>query len=167
MPVSSMALLRPIVERAIAQIIPDVLPALAFRRASADCHIRHQTFGDREDGCRRFQVIQGPLGGLQGAQVAGWNGDALELQDNLEVWIRYALATADDQFGTLCDMVSTDQQIIIRQIHPLLTDYADAIVHNITPTGSVQAEPIVPDDPNVSAWLFRIQFALSTSLGDD
>lgn len=167
MPVSSMALIRPIMEEALEALTPDVLEAVRFKRASADCELRLQTFGDRLDGCRRFQVIPGPLAAMGGVQVLNWNGDALRISDVVAVVVRYELATADEAFGQLCDMLATDAQLIVRALHPLLTSYSPAVLHDIAPAGAATLERISADDAAVSAWLVRFPFTLTTSLGDD
>lgn len=162
-----MALIRPIMEAALEGLVPDVLPALPFRRAGSGCELRLQTFGDREDGCRRFQVIPGPLAAMGGVQVLGWNGDALRLSDVVAVVVRYELATTEDGFGTLCDMLATDAQLIVRALHPLRTHYQPAVLHDIEPAGAATLERLTDSDATVSVWLVRWAFTITTSLGDE
>jgi hypothetical protein len=169
--VSSMAGILDEIERRLADIIPSIAPDVLFRPCGDSTPIEHQSFGDALDGCRRFEVSPGILAGYQGAMVGNgrggeWDGDLLFISDSIEIAIRYEWPCADAGLRYLKRMIATDQQLVMRQIHPLTADYPDPIIlHDIYPTGSVQVEDI-DKNADVIARIIRIQYAVTTSLGD-
>lgn len=160
------------IEARIATITPSFAADITFRLCSDSAKLEHQTFGDRIDGCRRFDVIPGVLAGYRGAIIGNgrggdWNGDLAYLTDSIEIAIRYEWAAGDGGVRFLRRMIATDQQLIIRAIHPLAGDYPDPnILHDIYPTGTVQVDEIETKNSEVLAQIVRIQFDLVTSLGD-
>lgn len=169
--VSSMAGILDEIERRLADITPGIAPDVLFRPCGDNAPIRDQSFGDALDGCRRFEVSPGVLAGYQGAMVGNgrggeWDGDLVFLSDSIEIAVRYEWPFADGGGRFLKRMIATDQQLIIRQIHPLVAEYPDPIIlHDIYPTGSVQVEDI-DQNSDVLTRIIRYQFALTTSLGD-
>ena len=169
--VSSMAGILDEIETRLASITPSIAPDVLFRMCGDSAPIKDQTFGDRLDGCRRYEVSPGVRAGYQGAMVGNgqggtWNGDLVFLSDTVEIAVRYEWACADGGLRFLKRMIATDQQLIIRQIHPNVSEYPDPIImHDIYPTGSVQVEDI-DQTADVLTRIIRYQFALTTSLGD-
>jgi len=159
-------------ETRIAAITPSFAADITFRLCSDSAKLEHQTFGDRIDGCRRYDVIPGVLAGYRGAIIGNgrggdWNGDLVYLTDSIEIAVRYEWAAGDGGVRLLRRMIATDQQLIIRAIHPLAGDYPDTtILHDIYPTGTVQVDDIETKNSEVLAQIIRIQFDLVTSLGD-
>lgn len=171
MPRSSMAALRPIIEASIEAIAPDVWPDVLFRRASGDCALRLQTFGDRLDGTRRFHVLPGPMGSFRGAQWLEWNGTTGHLRDAIEVQVRYEVPTGDDGYMTFLDITATDQQLIAWAISTQVTDYwqggAGGVAMDVAPNGTVTTTEIATEDGTVAALIIHYQYDLLTYLGED
>lgn len=168
---SHMAAILDELESRLAGITPGIAPDVLFRMASDSAPIEDQTFGDRFDGCRRFEVSPGVLAGYQGPMIGNgkggeWNGDFAFLTDTIEIAVRYEWPSDGGGLRFLKRMIATDMQLIIREISPQVADYpGDIIMHEIYPTGSVQVEKI-DTNPDALARIIRIQFALVTSLGD-
>ena len=166
MAITSIHLLLDALETRIATITPDVAPDMLFRPCGDSAPLDLQTFGDRYDGCRRYEVTPGLLAGFQAAQVQNWNGDLLMLSDTVEIAVRYEMASGDGALRHLKRMIASDQHLIIRAIHPLYEDYTSPIIlHDIFPTGTVQVVEIDNSAESI-ARIIKIQFGLTTSLGD-
>lgn len=171
MPTSVMANIRPLLERQIEGITPDVWAGCRFKRASGDCELRLQTFCDRDDGTRRFHVILGPLGSFRGAQWLDWNGGTGRLRDTLEVAVRYEVPGGDDGYLTFLDITATDQQALAVALRTDQADYYDegggGVVMDVVPNGTITQDLIARDDGTISAVILRYQYDLIVTVGED
>lgn len=166
MPATFIPTIRSILEASISSATPEVLPDIPWKPASSSSAIEHQVFGDRHDGCRRFQLTFGPMGGFVGAQTLDWNGSLVRLKDTLELKVRYEFGNEDGGYQTVADMVASDQQLLIRQVHPLVTLGLEDYIHEIYPNGTVNLDNITEKEANFSCHILSIQFDFITSLGD-
>jgi hypothetical protein len=166
MPATNIPEIRTLIEASLQALTPEVLPEVPFKVSSPSATIDRQIFGDRHDACRRFQLTFGPLGGFVGAQILNWNGSLVRLKDTLEIKVRYEFGNDDGGFQMLADMVASDQQLLIRQVHPLVTLGLEDYIHEIYPNGTVNLNDLTDKEASYSCYIFSIQFDFLTSLGD-
>jgi len=153
-------------EESIATIIPTMLPDIKFIKASTDLALENQIFGDRLDGCRKFQIVIGPFAANRGLEIMRWNGSLLTFRDSLAIKVRYEFGNSDGGFQNLQDIIASDSLQIARQIHPQNTlDINDYLI-DIAPNGSINIDTIDKQENSYTALIVTSHFDYISQLGD-